>query len=281
MQPMTVCLPQRNRYGCHTQTVCLFHMQPMTVCFPKWTATNATHGCRPVFHSAHAILFATTEQLQMPHTAVCQSLMQPNRVCVLQLNSYRCHTRLYASLSCSPWHSVCYSWTATISKPLYASLSCSPWLSVYHKWTATDVSHSCMPVSHAAHNSLFTTTEQVQMPHTAVCQTLVQPMTVFLPQLNNYICQTQWYISPSFSPWKFVYHNWTPTNAILSWIPVCHATHDSLFATTGQLYVPQTRLYASLSWSPWQSVCHNWTATCATHSPWLCFPQMNRYRCHT
>ena len=45
-----------------------------------------------------------------------------------------------------------------------------------------------MPVSHAAHDSLFATTEQLQMPHTAVCQS--------------------------------------------------HTAHDSLFATTEQLQMP-------------------------------------------
>jgi len=86
-----------------------------------------------------------------------------------QLNSYRCHTQLYASLSCSPWQAVC------------------------HNWTATDATLSCMPVSHAAHDSLFVTTEQLQMPHTALCQSLIQLMTVCLPQLNSYRYHTQLY----------------------------------------------------------------------------------------
>ena len=100
---------------------------------------NVEQG-REVCHAAHECLFATTEQLQMPHTAVCQSLMQPMTVCLPQLNSDRCHTQLYASLSCSPWQSVC------------------------HNWTATDATHTCMPVSHAVHDSLFAITEQLQMP---------------------------------------------------------------------------------------------------------------------
>jgi len=50
--------------------------------------------------------------------------------------------------------------------------------SVCHNWTATVATHSCMPVCDAAHDSLFATTEKLQMPHTAVCQSLIQPMTV-------------------------------------------------------------------------------------------------------
>ena len=73
------------------------------------------------------------------------------------------------------------------------SLSCSPWQSVCHNWTATDATHSCMPVSDAAHENLFAATEQLQMPHTAVCQSLMQPMTVCLPQLNNFRCHIQLY----------------------------------------------------------------------------------------
>jgi len=187
--------------------------------------------CKEVSHAAHGSLFATTEQLQIPHTAICQSLMQPMIVCLPiieqvqvlhpavckslmqsmtvslpQLNCYRCHTNQYASLSCSPWRSVCYNWMATNATQLYASLSCSPRQSVCHNctatdathscmpvshaahdsqfasnWTATNATHTCMPVSHAAHNSLFATIEQLQMPHTAVCQSLMQPMTVCLP----------------------------------------------------------------------------------------------------
>ena len=68
---------------------------------------------REVSHAAHGSLFATTEQLQMPHTAVCQSLMQPTKICLPQLNSYRCHTQLCASLWCSPWQSVCHNWTTS------------------------------------------------------------------------------------------------------------------------------------------------------------------------
>jgi len=52
----------------------------------------------PVSHAAHDSLFATTEQLQMPHITVCQSLMQPMTVCLPWLSSYRWHTQLYASL---------------------------------------------------------------------------------------------------------------------------------------------------------------------------------------
>jgi len=53
---------------------------------------------REVSHAAHDSLFATTEQLQMPHTTVCQFLMQPMTVCLPQLNSHGCHTQLYAGL---------------------------------------------------------------------------------------------------------------------------------------------------------------------------------------
>ena len=159
--------------------------------------TDATHSCMPVSHAAHDSLLATTEQLQMSHTAVCQSLMQPVTVCLPQLNSYRYHTQLYACLSCSPWQSFC------------------------HNWTATDATHNCMPISHAAHDSLFATTEQLQMPHTAVCQSLMQPMTVSLPQLNSYRCHTQLYARLSCSSWQSVCHNWTATDSTHSCVSGC------------------------------------------------------------
>jgi len=78
------------------------------------------------------------------------------------------------------------------------------------------MSHSCMAVSHTAHDILFAITEQLLMPHTAydsffaiteqlhlphiaVCQSLMQSMTNSLPHLNSYRCQTQLYAILSYS----------------------------------------------------------------------------------
>jgi len=150
------------------------------------------------------------------------------------------------------------------------SLSCSPWQSVCHNRTATDATHSCTPVSHSAHDSLFATTEQLQMPHTAVCQSPMQPMTVCLPQLNSYICHTQLYASLSCSPWQSVCHNWTATDATYSCMPASRAAHDSL-----KSYRCHTQLYARLwnylsSYSKLVDLCmwilficyHNMKASC-------------------
>jgi len=60
--------------------------------------------------------------------------------------------------------------------------------------------HTAVFQAHAVHDIQFVTTEQLQMPHTAVCQSLMQPMTFSLPQLNSYRCHTQLYASPSYSP---------------------------------------------------------------------------------
>ena len=159
---------------CHTVALhadtqqCLLLLNTYT--FACWV-TGSLH------HIVPGIIFSSLvndSMICVPMRSECWkrqgSLMQTMTVCLPQLKRYRCHTQLYASLSCGPWQSVS------------------------HNWTATDVTHSCMPVSHAAHDSLLATTEQLQMPHTAVCQSLMQPMTVSLPQLNSYRCHTQLYV---------------------------------------------------------------------------------------
>ena len=96
----------------------------------------------------------------------CSSLVKHSVICVLM--RHECWT-CQGCLSCSPWQCFCHNWTAT-------DATHSPWQSVCHNWTGRDATHSCMPVYHAAHDSLFTTTEQLQMPHTAACQSLMQPL---------------------------------------------------------------------------------------------------------
>jgi len=85
-----------------------------------------------VSHVSHDSLFATTEQLQMLHLAVCQSLMQTMKVCLPQLNSYRAtHTNIPVSLR-GP--NILFATTEQLQ-----------------------MSHCCMPVTHSAHDSLFAT----------------------------------------------------------------------------------------------------------------------------
>ena len=115
-----------------TEQLQMPHSPWQCVCH-NWTGTHATYSCMPVSHTTYDILFATTEQLQMPHTAACQSLMQPMTVSLPHLNRYRCHTQLYASLSCNPWQSVCHNWTATDAT--YSCMSgCEYILAVTASW---------------------------------------------------------------------------------------------------------------------------------------------------
>ena len=75
----------------HVVTGMFFHLWWITV-WSVFCWNMNVEQARDVCPAAHDSLFATTERLQMPHTAVCQSLMQPMTVCLPQLNSYRCHT---------------------------------------------------------------------------------------------------------------------------------------------------------------------------------------------
>jgi len=278
MQPMKMFLPQLNSYRATNTTVCKSVMQRMTICFQQfnsfishtqlyailsfgpwqsvchnWTATDATHSCIPVTHAAHDSLFSTNKQVKMTHT------------------------RLYASLSFSPWQSVCHNRTASDSS--HSCMPVSHSANDSHFATSEQVkmphTHGCMPVAHTTNDSLLSTAEQLRMPHTgcmpvshaahdslfskmnsyrchtSVSQSLIQPMTVCLPQLNCYRCHTQLYASLSFSLSQSVIHNWTVTDATHSCIPVCYAAHDILFPTTEKLQMSHSQLYRSLSCSTW------------------------------